>query len=139
MSLRAFVIHWNAAEIQAKVRLVETCGMQAVGHEAEDGERAMNAIKELEPNVLLVWLSRLPSHGRVTAQAVRASSWGRDLPVVFVEGDPDLLEDARMARVRNAVPAALVTTPDRLESAVAAAMLAAREAQQERLIRKATQ
>ncbi|HUR61400.1 MAG TPA: hypothetical protein VM286_03430 [Candidatus Thermoplasmatota archaeon] len=136
---RAFVVHWDPAEIGAKSALVASCGVQVVGCEAEDGERAVAAMRLLDPNVLIVWLARLPSHGRVMAQAVRATAWGRTLPVVFVEGDPGLVDDAKMARIRKAVPDAVLATPDRLQAAVVQAMLGAREAQQQRLQRKAGQ
>jgi hypothetical protein len=74
----------------------------------------------------------------VTAHAIRASGWGRGLPIVFVEGDSDLLEDARMANVRQAVPGALVCTPTRLRATLESALTWGREQQAERLAQKAT-
>lgn len=134
--LRAFVVHWDAREVEEKVAFAKTCGLAVVGHEAEDGSRAMRAVKDLEPGILLIWLSRLPSHGRVTAHAIRSAAWGRRLPIVFVEGDPDFLGDTKMAKVRRDIPDAFVATPARLSEAVAQAMVWAREAQAERLASK---
>ena len=71
MLLRAFVVHWNADELPAKVAMVESCGAKVVGTEDSDGARALQKTKDLAPDVLVVWMSDLPSHGRTTAAAIR--------------------------------------------------------------------
>lgn len=118
----AFVIHWDEGEMPAKVAAVEACGLEVVGREWADGARAATYAKGLEPDVLVVWLSRLPSHGRVAAQHVRSTPWGRTLPIVLVDGDPEPLDAVRMGKVRAAVPDAVVCSPGRLKAAIAEAL-----------------
>jgi hypothetical protein len=118
----AFVVHWSEEEMPAKLAAVAACGVEVAGSEWGDGARAGTYAKGLEPDVLVVWLARLPSHGRVTAQAIRASGWGRRLPIVFVDGDPDALDAVRMAKVRQAVPDAFVCSPGRLKATLAQAV-----------------
>jgi hypothetical protein len=122
VSATAFVVHWSEEELPAKAAAVEACGLRVVGREWADGARAATYAKGLEPDVLVVWLARLPSHGRVTAQHVRSQPWGRALPIVLVDGDPEPLDAARMGKVRQAVPDAIVCSPGRLKAALEEAL-----------------
>src|SRR5688500_7201025 len=85
---RAFVVHWEPAELADKVKALERAGAEVVGMEAADGQRAYAEVRRLQPDVLVVWLSWKPSHGRVTAAAIRSAAWGRRLPILFVDADP---------------------------------------------------
>ena len=114
--LRAFVIHWSAEELPAKAALVEAAGARVVGTEAKDGAQAGRSIRELAPDVLVVWLSRLPSHGRVTAGYVRSQGWGRELPILFVDGDPEALDKGKRAKLQEVVPDGIVVTPRTLQA-----------------------
>jgi hypothetical protein len=109
--LCAFVVHWDPAELPSKVAAVEAAGARVVGSEAHDGARAGRLIRESEPDVLVTWLSRLPGHGRVTAAYVRSTPWGRALPLLFVDGDPDVLDKTKRATLEEVIPEALVVTP----------------------------
>jgi AmiR/NasT family two-component response regulator len=109
--LRAFVVHWDAAELAAKVRAVEDAGAKVVGTEAADGARAAKEVQRLAPDVLVVWLARLPSHGRATAGYIRSTAWGRDLPIVLVDQDPEPLPKEKRAKLLEAVPDGLLVTP----------------------------
>lgn len=108
---RTFVIHWNLEELPAKVSLVERAGGHVVGSEAQDGARAARGIRELAPDAVVIWLSWLPSHGRVTAAAVRSDPSAKKLPILFVDGDPEPVPPATLARVKAAVQGALFVTP----------------------------
>lgn len=112
--VRAFVVHWDAASLPAKVQAVQKAGAEVVGHEAEDGQRAYREAKRLGPDVLIVWLQHKPSHGRLTAAAIRATAWGRTLPILFVDEDPDPVPAATLQQVKAALPDALIDRPARL-------------------------
>lgn len=133
--VRAFVIHWHPDEVHAKCDLVRAAGADVVGWEGEDGKRAGAEVQRLAPDLLVVWLTRLPSHGRVTAAYVRSRPWGRKLPILFVEDGEPLPKEKREA-LKAAVPGALFDGPQRiafwvdriqasLEQAAALAALAA--------------
>ena len=112
--LRAFVLHWAEDEVAAKAALVDAAGHKVVGTEWLDGTRAVQRIKELAPDVLVVWTSQLPSHGRTTAAAMRSSAWGRDIHLLFVEGDPEPLPKEKRAKLAEVLPDAVLVTPKTL-------------------------
>jgi hypothetical protein len=112
--LRAFVIHWSEDELAAKAAMVDATGHKVVGGEALDGARAMAKVKELAPDVLVVWTSQLPSHGRTTAAAIRSYSWGRGIHCLFVEGDPEPLPKQKRAKLAEVLPDAVLVTPKTL-------------------------
>lgn len=114
MTPRVFVLHWDAATLGDKVARAQAAGAQVVGHESEDGRRAHDAVRRLAPDLLLVWLQCKPSHGRVTAAAIRSTAGGRKLPILFVTDDPDAVPEATLQRIKAALPDALVDRVDRL-------------------------
>ena len=63
---------------------------------------------------MVVYLTRLPSHGRETARYLRSIKATRDIPILFVDGGEEAIE-----RTMRAVPDALFTTSDRLQTALA--------------------
>lgn len=109
--LLAFALHWDEAGMPAKVALLEAAGARVLGSEALDGKRAAAKVKDLKPDLLVVWAHPLPGHGRVTAAAIRSYPWGRDLPVLVVHGDPDLLDAAKKAKLEEVLPDAILVTP----------------------------
>jgi DNA-binding response OmpR family regulator len=83
MKGRIFLIHWPSSEAREHANQLRVQGWQ-VDIETED-----DPVKEIladPPDVVVIYLTRTPSHGRKTAQALRASKSGRDLPIVFVGG-----------------------------------------------------
>ena len=111
MAVRAFVVHWEAATLAEKEDVVRAAGAEVVGAEAEDGRRVHDEVRRLAPDVLVVWLTWKPSHGRVTAAAIRATSWGRKLPILFID-DP-ATPATTLASLKAAVPDAIVDVPSR--------------------------
>jgi hypothetical protein len=80
-----FLIHWNAGEVEALAEPLRAA-WRKVEIEAEDGQRARERMKSSPPAAPVIYLDRLPSHGRETARAIGASKAGRDLPILFVDG-----------------------------------------------------
>lgn len=109
--LRAFVVHWDQVELDGKIDAVALAGAHVVGAEHTDGGRVLQRVKELKPDVLVVWLSHLPGHGRVTAAAIRSYGWASELAVLFVDGDPESLPKGGRAKLQEVLPDALVATP----------------------------
>jgi hypothetical protein len=108
--LRAFAVHWDEASLAAKVDALAGAGAHVVGAEHADAGRVLQAVKELKPDALVVWLDRLPGQGRVTAAAVRSYGWASELAVLFVDSDPPLPKAAR-AKLQEVLPEAIVATP----------------------------
>lgn len=88
------VIHWRAAEAD---RLLETC--RKSGREVDylegDGSAVTRAIRAKVPDVIVIDLSRRPSHGREVAIWLRNAKTTRDVPIVFVGGDPEKVTGVR--------------------------------------------
>lgn len=114
MAVRAVAVHWDPVEIAGKVRALEAAGASVVHAEAHDGRRAHDAIRTLQPDLVAVWLQWRPAHGRMLAAALAAAPWGRDIPVLFVDADPDPAPPALLRALREAVPHAIVDHPGRL-------------------------
>ncbi|MBI2873336.1 MAG: hypothetical protein HYY00_09145 [Chloroflexi bacterium] len=113
MKGRVFLIHWKAAEADEYASALRSWGW-AVDFEAEDGARAGKLIKATPPDVVVIYLTRLPSHGRVTASYLRSSKATRHLPIVFVEGTGEAVE-----KTSAQVPDAVFTTSAELEKVLA--------------------
>lgn len=90
---RVLLVHWKAEELAERVER-----LAAAGHEVEATAVTPTPIRrvvELDPEVLVVDLGRLPSHGREVADALCASKKTRHIRIVFVAGQPAKVERAR--------------------------------------------
>lgn len=97
---RLFLIHWNAAEAEQLAAPLRKDGWD-VDVESSDGARAGKVILADPPDAVVVYLTRLPSHGRETIHGLRSYKAGRDVPVLFVGGEGEPLEKTKK-KVRDA-------------------------------------
>jgi CheY-like chemotaxis protein len=98
---KLFLIHWNDDEALEKAAQWRARGWD-VDLEAEDGARAAKAIVESPPHVILIYLDRLPSHGRETAHYIHSGKSTGQIPIVFCGGHGAALEKVK-AKVSEAV------------------------------------
>jgi DNA-binding NarL/FixJ family response regulator len=91
-----FLIQWDKASALQRARELRLGGWQ-VEVETEDGALAYKRIREDPPQVVVIDLSRLPSHGRETARATRELKAMHKIPIVFVDGTPENIEKARQS------------------------------------------
>jgi CheY-like chemotaxis protein len=111
---RLFVFHWNEAECQAHAKARAAEGW-AVETESSDGARGGKRVVQNPPDAVLVYLTRLPSHGRETAHAIRAYKATRTVPIVFAGGEGEALD-----KVKAKVPDGIFTTLDGLSATLRA-------------------
>jgi DNA-binding response OmpR family regulator len=104
MTNHIFLIHWNLREAEEHADVLRRSGFE-VSIEAQDGAMAWRNIKSNPPKVVLIYLSRLPSHGRQTAQGIKLTKATREIPVVFVDGKDDVVE-----KTKEMIPEAIFTT-----------------------------
>lgn len=109
MKGRAFLVHWREAEAQVLAQEIRNMGWN-VDIETNDGARAGQRIKADPPDVVVIYLSRLPSHGRETGHALRALKSTKDIPLVYVDGN-----DEAIIRTKTVVPDAIYTTTEELD------------------------
>jgi CheY-like chemotaxis protein len=97
MGSRIQLVHWKEAEGRERARELRAAGF-AVEYEV-DAPAALRASKDDPPAAIVIDLSRLPSHGREMAWALRQTKRTRSIPLVFVGG-----EAAKVARLRAELP-----------------------------------
>jgi len=90
---RAALVLWKDAETPERLAKLEAAGFDA--HGGEVGPSELRAWRADPPDVLVIDLSRLPSHGRDVALAWRASKRTRCVPIAFLDGAPAKVERAK--------------------------------------------
>ena len=110
MKGRAFLVHWREAEAEVLAQEIRNMGWN-VDIETNDGDRAGKRIKADPPDVVVIYLSRLPSHGRETGHALRGINATKDIPLVYVDGN-----DEAVNRTTTVVPDAVYTTTEQLNT-----------------------
>jgi CheY-like chemotaxis protein len=113
------LIHFNEDEGLERRKLLEAFGFEARFDFAE-GQGLTPVLRELRanpPHAVVIDLSRLPSHGREVARALRGSKFTRHLPIVFVDGDPE-----KVKTTKALLPDATYTTWARAKAAIGKAI-----------------
>lgn len=105
---RLFLIHWNTDEAEGYAQALRAQGWQ-VELEAEDGARAAKAVKADPPDAIVIYHTRLPSHGRRTAAHLAEAKAARGIPVVFVGGEGEALQ-----KTKAELPQAAFVAPSEL-------------------------
>jgi len=88
------LIHWDKDLCEEKIRLLKSIGHQ-VGSESKLDKETLKRIKEYPPDVFLIDLTRLPSHGKEIAVGLRQIKSTRNIPIIFTEGEKEKIEKIR--------------------------------------------
>jgi CheY-like chemotaxis protein len=113
---RIRLLHWKAAEAGEYIDLLRAAGHQ-VEYDPEFRPGLMRLWRESPPDAFVIDLSRLPSHGREIATALRQSRATRTVPIVFCDGAED-----KVARVRSELPDATYCTRATLKAGLRQAL-----------------
>jgi hypothetical protein len=109
---RVRLFHWHEAEAAERVGWLEKAGFDAdFEHKVEPG--FARRMRDLQPDVLVIDLSRLPSHGREVGIYARRTKALRMTPIVFVGGEPEKVE-----RIRALIPDAGFTEWAQIKPAI---------------------
>lgn len=112
------LIHWHPEESRHLA-----AQLRAAGWRVAEWPVDLKDLKAEPPVAVVVSLRRLPSHGREVADALWFTKWGRAIPIVFVDGEPDKVAATRtkFPKARYAswarLPALLRRLADRKEEA----------------------
>jgi CheY-like chemotaxis protein len=109
---RIRLVHWNKDEAREYTELLEGAGHQ-VEYEEKFRPGLMRIWRESPPDAFVIDLSRLPSHGREIAIALRQSRATRAIPIVFCDG-----AEEKVAQTRSVLPDATYCARARLCSAL---------------------
>lgn len=83
---KIFYVHWHEAEAAERIKPLLAAGYPVHTHwQTESGTN----LKEPFPEVFVVSLDRLPSHGRAIADWVVGAKKRQHLPLIFEGGQPD--------------------------------------------------
>jgi CheY-like chemotaxis protein len=95
---RIVLVHWNKKEARERSRK-----LKALGHKtailSDTEKRNFESIRESPPDLFLIYLTRLPSHGREVGGYLRRLKATRHVPILFVDGNAD-----RVSRTRSLIP-----------------------------------
>ncbi len=105
---RVHVFHWNSEEAQPLLANLRAAGYK-VDYSEKTDPRVFKTIRESTPEAVVIDLSRLPSHGREVATALRGTKATRSIPIIFVGGASE-----KVAVVREKLPDAVFTTQSKL-------------------------
>lgn len=105
---RVRLFHWKPSEAGPLIAQLRAAGYEAIYSETSQSPSVVSIRKE-EPVAVVIDLSRMPSHGRYVGAWVRGSKSTRDIPLVFVGGDP-----AKVAKIKDDLPDAAYTSAARL-------------------------
>ena len=96
------LFHWNATEAKQKAAILESAGY-IVEYEPFPPQ-ALKKLRSNPPAAVIVDLSRLPSQGRDIAINIRHAKTTRNIPIIFVEGDQQ-----KINQIKAHIPDALYT------------------------------
>lgn len=110
------LFHWNETEAAERTGWLTQAGFDAdFDFKVEPG--FVTRLQARRPQVLVIDLSRLPSHGREVGVYARRSKGTRSIPLVFVGGDPE-----KVKKIRALIPDAVYTEWGAIKGAVRRAL-----------------
>jgi hypothetical protein len=101
---KVFYLHWHQEEIKPRI-----AALKAAGHEVQYHSSTEDHIKlgDLVPDVVVISLDRLPSHGCHVAEWFWEAKKRQSIPLVFAGGKPD-----KAAEVKRKFPKAIFCATD---------------------------
>ena len=114
---RVRLLHWKASEAAHHIGVLRRAGYR-VDYEEQFRPALVKEWRDSPPDAFVIDLSRLPSHGREIAIALRQSPRTRCIPIVFCGG-----AEEKVARIRNLLPDATYTTVEELCSTLRQALV----------------
>ena len=106
------LICWKPDLARERTEHLESAGFRVVGTPPESG-RIVGAVRDLAPDVVLIDLDRVPSHGHAVGVVLRQSAAVRRIPLVFAGGSPD-----KVAVIRREIPDAVYTPWEKVAPAL---------------------
>ncbi|MEJ2737640.1 MAG: hypothetical protein P8189_29470, partial [Anaerolineae bacterium] len=102
---RVRLLSWNRTEAAERAEQLQSAGFGVI-HEPLDAA-GLRALRQDPPSAVVIDLGRAPSPGRDVALGLRKYRATRDVPLVFVGGEPK-----KVARIKELLPDAVYTNWD---------------------------
>lgn len=107
------LIHWNEDEGLERQKQLEAFGFEAAFDFSEGLAIVLRELRASMPDAVVIDQTRIPSHGREIANALRTSKATRHVPLVFAGGEPE-----KVAITKKLFPDATFTTWGRIKTAL---------------------
>ena len=84
-----FYLHWNEKELKKRIAALKELKLTIKSHWSTD-----HTVKwgETLPDIFVISLDRLPSHGRQYAEWLWEAKKRQHIPVIFADGQPEKIE-----------------------------------------------
>nr|MBN2278729.1 DUF3052 family protein [candidate division Zixibacteria bacterium] len=109
------LIHWNKEEAQKKIQILKKAGYEIVFRLIDQAE--YRKLLNEQYDAVLIDLTRMPSQGRDLGMALRQKKTTRNIPLIFIEGEPSKVE-----KIKTLLPDALYSSWDKINVAIAGAI-----------------
>jgi CheY-like chemotaxis protein len=113
---KVHIVHWRPGEATQLVERVRAAGFAVNYCEDPSGPAITQAVRDYQPDIVVIDLSRLPSHGKEVAVWLRGRKATRHIPIVFTGGDP-----AKVAKIQEILPDAVFTVESKVVPALKSA------------------
>jgi hypothetical protein len=87
-----FYFHWNEQELEERIKPLRQLPVQITSHWNKD---EVVKFTDALPDIFVVSLDRLPSHGRQYVQWLWEAKKRQHIPVIFVDGKPDKIVETK--------------------------------------------
>lgn len=87
-----FLVHWNEDECNSLASPLRRAGHDVVLHWSAETSAPL---KDALPDVVVISLERLPSHGRAIAEWLWEAKKRQHIPIIFAGGEPAKVQATR--------------------------------------------
>jgi len=96
---KVFLLHWNEDECKSLASPLRRAGHDVVPHWSTETSAPL---RDALPDVAVISLERLPSHGRAVAEWLWEAKKRQHIPIIFAGGEP-----AKVQATKHKFPKAL--------------------------------
>ena len=89
---KIFLLHWNEAEAKERGLALSRAGHDVRLHWST---RSGPPLKDALPDIAVISLDRLPSHGRAIAEWLWEARKRQHIPIIFAGGEPSKIDATR--------------------------------------------
>jgi hypothetical protein len=87
-----FYLHWDEKELKDRIKPLKDLGLKIHSHWSTQETAKWG---DTLPDIFVISLDRLPSHGRQYAEWLWEGKKRQHIPLIFVDGRPDKVEQTK--------------------------------------------
>ncbi|MBI3319506.1 MAG: hypothetical protein HYZ89_02835 [Candidatus Omnitrophica bacterium] len=90
---KIFLLHWHEAEAKERASGLRSAGHDVLLHWSTESSPPL---KDVLPDIAVISLDRLPSHGRAVAEWLWEAKKRQHIPIIFAGGEPSKVDATRV-------------------------------------------